>query len=788
MGLAQCSDASTDRRRHAACSWPRRLGAAACVLFGIGAASAAPYYYTGSQSDGTIEAIDTATNTVVATFHGESPGLLLVSHDGARLFNFNASLQALDPATGQVLATASTPGSGLPLTNPGGTIDPYGKYVYAIDNALVLDVFGSSDLSAVSIGITPSEGGPFGQVVPALDGKTVYLIGSGAFDVVQPPYDFSSFGTLSKVVWVTGMIHMAALTPDGLDLWVSNPGLGQISDYSTDTDQVVASIADPSGAGSIIFSPDGQRAYVTDLGSNTIAQIDPATGTAIGSPLAIGNAPHAMAVSPDGTRLYVSNGADGTVSVIDTASFSTLATVAVGSPQSAFLGAMGPGALIATTGTTSTLAGLPATAQVGPVSNVSGCAISYVVIRNPVHGMVQMSSASGTYTYTPNAGYSGHDAFLWRAQAQAACAVADAPLLPYSNSAAEYITITPALNGLANITTGEGTAAREAFSLEGTTPMQLAVASSNVALLPASAITMSPGCGQSTATESCSVTMTPAAGQTGLSDVSFTATDPAGLQVSRTVVVSVVPPPTLGGVADVSVITPGPGREVMSVTGSGPLQLTAASDNPTLLADSGISGPAACTTAGSCTLTLNPNGSTTGTALVTLTLADGYGQSTTQRFHFVVQPRPASPTISGLTNLQVTTGQPPGSETLTIGGTGALKVTATSSNPALLPVANVGGLSGCTAAGACSLTLSPAAGQLGQTTVSVTVSDSYGQTATGVFTLTVNAAAGGGTSGGGGGLDTGSLLALLLLCVLDRWRNVVSGRRSRAEDLGDAAC
>ena len=117
-----------------------------------------------------------------------------------------------------------------------------------------------------------------------------------------------------------------------------------------------------------------------------------------------------------------------------------------------------------------------------------------------------------------------------------------------------------------------------------------------------------------------------------------------------------------------------------------------------------------------------------------------------------------APTLSGLADETVTVGATVPSESFTIGGTGALTVTVSSSNPTLLPDSGIGGYTGCTAAGSCTLTLSPVSGQVGTTAVTVTVEDDYGQETSASFALTVNPPRGADDHGsygrdGGGGTD-----------------------------------
>jgi YVTN family beta-propeller protein len=66
----------------------------------------------------------------------------------------------------------------------------------------------------------------------------------------------------------------------------------------------------------IAITPSGDRALVSNDNGNTISEFDPATGNAIGNPIAI-DSPSWIAISPDGTRAYVSSRSNPEVRVLD---------------------------------------------------------------------------------------------------------------------------------------------------------------------------------------------------------------------------------------------------------------------------------------------------------------------------------------------------------------------------------------------------------------------------------------------------------------------------------------
>ena len=98
-----------------------------------------------------------------------------------------------------------------------------------------------------------------------------------------------------------------------------------------------------------------------------------------------------------------------------------------------------------------------------------------------------------------------------------------------------------------------------------------------------------------------------------------------------------------------------------------------------------------------------------------------------------------APTISDVTNKTTSIGIPVGPLPFTVGDAetppAALVVTGTSSNTTLVPAANV--VVGGTGANR-TVTVTPAAGQTGTTTIALTVTDGSGLTATDTFVVTVN--------------------------------------------------
>ena len=339
-----------------------------------------------------------------------------------------------------------------------------------------------------------------------------------------------------------------------------------------------------------------------------------------------------------------------------------------------------------------------------------------------------------------------------------------------STQATTAVAVAPTVSGLAEetVTVGE-TVPSESFTIGGTGMLTVSASSSNTALLPDSGITVSSGCDTSGA--SCTLTLAPVTGQVGTTAVTVTVGDGYGQVGSESFSLTVVPPgaPTLSGLTNETVTV---GKTVppesFTITGLGALTVSANSSNTVLLPDSGIGGYSGCTAAGSCTLTLTPVSGQVGTAAVTVTVEDGYGEETSTSFALTVQS--SAPVVSGLEDISMAVGGPAAVEDFTVSGVGPLSVETQTTNAALLPEAFIEVSPGCGSGSGevvdrCTLTLSPTAGMTGGASVLVTVTDAEGRSTTGLVTLYVEPSLGstsGGTSGGGS-VGVGMLLGLLVL-------------------------
>ena len=296
--------------------------------------------------------------------------------------------------------------------------------------------------------------------------------------------------------------------------------------------------------------------------------------------------------------------------------------------------------------------------------------------------------------------------------------------------------------------------------------LQVTATSSNTALIP------NPTVSYTSPDATGSLSYQPVANQSGTAVITVTVRD-AGLDgvlgndddgtISRTFTVTVNAvndAPTLDAISDPAAINEDAGLQSVDLGGIGPgggadeagqvLTVTATSNNPALIPDPTVNY-ATANTGGS--LTYAPVANQSGTAVITVTVTDNGGtanggvNTVSRTFTVTVNAVNDAPTLDAISDpvaiCEDAAAQTANLSGITAGGdeSQTLQVTATSSNPALIPNPTVTYTSPNTTG---SLSYQPAAGQSGTATITVTVTDDGGTANGGVntvsrtFTVTVN--------------------------------------------------
>ena len=180
----------------------------------------------------------------------------------------------------------------------------------------------TGDEIEVEDGSTTSAVGPLSLVVEA-DGYRTETIeipaeAAGAFPVwLDPPDQVMD----RRMVFQTGAApKQVAFTPDGEELWVTLLGGTGLEAYDPFTGALLAAIDLPeAGSVEVIFDSAGEKAYVSQMETASVYQIDVATHEMDRQLLTEGSWTKVMVLSPEEDRLWASNWVSNDVSEFDLA-------------------------------------------------------------------------------------------------------------------------------------------------------------------------------------------------------------------------------------------------------------------------------------------------------------------------------------------------------------------------------------------------------------------------------------------------------------------------------------
>jgi len=302
----------------------------------------------------------------------------------------------------------------------------------------------------------------------------------------------------------------------------------------------------------------------------------------------------------------------------------------------------------------------------------------------------------------------------------------------------------PTISEITDNTTGEDTALNNVTFTIGDTQtaaadLQVTATSSNTTLIPNASIVITGSGADRT------ISLTPASNESGTATITVTVEDANGGTTTETFVVTVTAAndlPTIAAISNQTVAVNGSIQNLPVTiddveTAETALTLSGTSSNTTLVPNNAITfgGSGA-----NRTVTITPATGQVGTAIITLTVQDADGGSSTQSFQVTVTGSNSAPTITAIGDQTTSEDTAVTGITFTVGDTetplAELAVTATSSNTTLIPNNAIA----ITGSGADrTITVTPAANQSGTATITVTVDDGDGGTVTETFVVTVTA-------------------------------------------------
>jgi PQQ-dependent catabolism-associated beta-propeller protein len=290
--------------------------------------------FVSNEEANLVHVIDAATMKEREPIRiGNGPRGMVLSPDGRSLLvavSKDNRIAVVDVASGKV--TGHVPSGADPETF---AVSPDGKRLYAAnedDNLLsVIDVDGQEITNEISVG-----GEPEGTAVSP-DGKLVVQTSESASmaHVVD-----AATGEVIDNLLVDTRPRYVAFTPDGKQFWVSSEIRGTVTIFDAATRKILGKIDfQPLGKDNppdrvvqpvgIIFTGNGERAFVALGRAGLVAEVDPKRFTLIRT-FQVGWRAWNLALSPDETRIYTANGLTGDMSAIDIVANKPLGTVKLG--------------------------------------------------------------------------------------------------------------------------------------------------------------------------------------------------------------------------------------------------------------------------------------------------------------------------------------------------------------------------------------------------------------------------------------------------------------------------
>ena len=194
-----------------------------------------------------------------------------------------------------------------------------------------LDIVDPASLTIV--GRVPSGGGPH-EVVASSDGKFAYISNymtqQGPFRTISvvdlaaqkalPPVDLGALRGPHGLAFADGKVYFTAEI---------NKVIGRYDPASKQLDWVLGTGQNVTHM--VAVSSDLKRIFTSNIGSDTICEIEPGSGRSGWNVTAIpvGKGPEGFDLSPDGKEVWSANSGDGTVSIIDASTKKMTQTVDV---------------------------------------------------------------------------------------------------------------------------------------------------------------------------------------------------------------------------------------------------------------------------------------------------------------------------------------------------------------------------------------------------------------------------------------------------------------------------
>ena len=300
-------------------------------------------------SSGSVSVLDlTVVPPVVSsTFGVVSPARgVAVTPDGTTAFvahgDHSVSVVDLTVAPPAVSTTVNLPVGSKPSA-----------VVVTLDGTTAFVANGNGTVSTITVSGL-AVGGPIavGAGLTGIAATDTAVLVTDSIDSTLSEIDIASLTVTGPSSAVGAHPRGIAVTPDGQWAFVADLGADSVSKIRVSE---LIDLGPSTGPEGVAVTPSGATALVANHDGDSVSVIDVATGAVVGSPVAVGDGPFGVAIVPDGSIALVTNENGGTVSVVDLAAAPpvVVSTVVVGTaPRGIAITPDGTRALVANSGDT----------------------------------------------------------------------------------------------------------------------------------------------------------------------------------------------------------------------------------------------------------------------------------------------------------------------------------------------------------------------------------------------------------------------------------------------------
>lgn len=230
------------------------------------------------------------------------------------------------PATSTTTATTPAGSESTSTTSPTTTTAPevwaLSVAVYPSDAEPAITITDAAGVQSTGIGSLAADVRGEVELEVTADGyqpeNHSLAVGSGPLEVYLDPPDQLVDRTM--VVTTGAAPKQVAFTPDATELWVTLLGGAGVEIFDPVTGESLGSIDLPeAGAVEVIFDSEGETAYVSQMETATVYEVDVNTRSVTRALATGGSWTKVMLLSPDETRLWASNWVSNDVSEFDLA-------------------------------------------------------------------------------------------------------------------------------------------------------------------------------------------------------------------------------------------------------------------------------------------------------------------------------------------------------------------------------------------------------------------------------------------------------------------------------------